>query len=304
MMKRARFWAGFLAGFGLIAITLAPLNVRAAWHSVAQGFVASGSSYTGPGDVVSGAIFYGGVRAYNAAYATGSNNAMTIRRASDNTTSNIVILSTGALDVATATTFCSATTCYVATLYNQSGGGAPNAVQTTNTSAAQPQLVFNCVNSTVPCIQFSGTQSLNIASQAWGATVQTLIAVANRTGGAGNFANMIWDTGANLIDFSATANTVYASCNNNTSTESETDGTWHAFQLVCAAGASASYITVDGSQNAVTLGAPTSATTTTIGNGAQALTGDIGEIIRYGAAASTAQQTSMRTNIKNFYGTP
>jgi hypothetical protein len=55
--------------------------------------------------VVSGATAWYGLRAYNAAYATGSNNAINVRRASDNTTSNIVILSNGNLDIATANTF-------------------------------------------------------------------------------------------------------------------------------------------------------------------------------------------------------
>jgi hypothetical protein len=63
------------------------------------------SGYTGPGDVVSGATAWYGLRAYNAAYATGSNNAINVRRASDNSTSNIVILSSGAVDVATYNTF-------------------------------------------------------------------------------------------------------------------------------------------------------------------------------------------------------
>ena len=62
-------------------------------------------SYIGPGDIVPGATFWHGLRAYNATYATGSNNALNVRRASDNATANIVILSNGNLDVATAATF-------------------------------------------------------------------------------------------------------------------------------------------------------------------------------------------------------
>lgn len=63
------------------------------------------TTYQGPGDIVSGATAWYGLRAYNSAYATGTNNAINIRRASDNTTSNIVILSSGALDTATAASF-------------------------------------------------------------------------------------------------------------------------------------------------------------------------------------------------------
>ena len=62
--------------------------------------------YVGPGDIVSGAIAWYGLRAYNLAYTTGTNKAINIRRASDNTTTDIVILTSGALDIATAATFC------------------------------------------------------------------------------------------------------------------------------------------------------------------------------------------------------
>jgi hypothetical protein len=78
----------------------------------------SGGGYSGPGDVVSGATAWYGLRAYNAAYATGSNNAINVRRASDNSTQNIVILSTGNLDIATANTFAGSdatATCTIAT---------------------------------------------------------------------------------------------------------------------------------------------------------------------------------------------
>ena len=62
----------------------------------------AGSSYVGPLDAagISATACYS-LRACSASYATGSNNAITVRRASDNTPSNILILSNGNLDVAT-----------------------------------------------------------------------------------------------------------------------------------------------------------------------------------------------------------
>src|ERR1017187_4230663 len=86
--------------------------------------------YLGPGDTVASAASWWGLRAYNCAYASGSNFAITIRRASDNTTANVLILQTGVMDAVSAGTFCTATTCYVATFYDQSGNGL-NAVQAT-----------------------------------------------------------------------------------------------------------------------------------------------------------------------------
>lgn len=64
------------------------------------------SSYTGPGDIVSGAFLWVScTRGYNAAYATGSNNGCNYRRASDNSTQNGVILANGNFDVASYNSF-------------------------------------------------------------------------------------------------------------------------------------------------------------------------------------------------------
>lgn len=63
-------------------------------------------SYTGPGDVISSAVVWYGLRAYNGTQAaTGTQKAVNVRRASDNTTSDILYLTTGALDNASAATF-------------------------------------------------------------------------------------------------------------------------------------------------------------------------------------------------------
>jgi Alpha-L-arabinofuranosidase B, catalytic len=159
-MHRGGFFALFFSSLAGVAFadTVFPLSG-----------VGGGSApvvYVGPGDVVSGAKAWYGLRAYNAAYATGSNNAITVRRTSDSTTSNIKILTTGALDVASATTFCNATTCFISKFYDQSGAsncsGACDASQAT--AANQPQLIFNCVNTSLPCARFVGTSSQRLVS--------------------------------------------------------------------------------------------------------------------------------------------
>ena len=75
------------------------------------------------------------LRKLKAAYA---GNAVTVRRSSDSTTSNIGFLANGALNTASLLSFCAATNCYVTTWYDQSGNGK-DAVQTT--TAQQPQIV-------------------------------------------------------------------------------------------------------------------------------------------------------------------
>lgn len=63
-------------------------------------------AYVGPGDIVPGAIVWSGSRAYSAAVAaTGTQKAYNVRRASDNATQDILILTSGALDIASALTF-------------------------------------------------------------------------------------------------------------------------------------------------------------------------------------------------------
>lgn len=123
-----------------------------------------GTSYTGPGDIVTGATAWYGVRAYNAAYAaTGTGKAVNIRRASDNSAMDIVILTNGKLDVTTASTFCASTTCYVTEWYDQTGNGK-NATQTT--AGNQPTLAFSGCNFTITtaCVVFNGTTSYLLTS--------------------------------------------------------------------------------------------------------------------------------------------
>src|ERR1700674_2872132 len=112
------------------------------------------TGYIGPGDAIVGANAWYGLRCYTAIKAN-SSQAINIRRASDNTTRDIGLTGACNLDVATATTFCNATTCYATELYDQSGNGL-NALQGTN--GAQPQLIFNCLGS-LPCLQFVGSSS-------------------------------------------------------------------------------------------------------------------------------------------------
>lgn len=64
------------------------------------------SSYVGPGDIVSGATYFWGLRGYNnAGAAPGTTNAVRVVRLSDNAEQDVVILSSGALDMTSATTF-------------------------------------------------------------------------------------------------------------------------------------------------------------------------------------------------------
>lgn len=79
--------------------------------------------YAGPGDIVAFTAWWG-LRAYSSAVAaSGTARAIRLTRASDGAARDIGILASGALDVATATTFLAGTTGTVTTLYDQTGNG-------------------------------------------------------------------------------------------------------------------------------------------------------------------------------------
>lgn len=85
-----------------------------------RGFPRNVPSYSGPGDVISGAIGWWGLRGYNKAYATGTNPALDLDSGAGSTVT-INILADGTLDVATAAPLVA--TYKVSKLYDQSGNG-------------------------------------------------------------------------------------------------------------------------------------------------------------------------------------
>lgn len=78
------------------------------------------AAYAGPGDQVTGALGWWGLRAYNAAYATGSQPALDLDNNAGSTVT-INILSTGFLDTVTAAPLVG--THRVSKLYDQTGNG-------------------------------------------------------------------------------------------------------------------------------------------------------------------------------------
>jgi len=103
-----------------------------------------------------------------------------LRRASDNLQQDIGF-SGDNFDLAAATTFCSATSCFVVTWYDQ----APAAQNFTQVSAAnQPPFLFACLNG-IPCVSLSTTLSSMAAPSVGQTGVVTLNIVVNRTLGTG-----------------------------------------------------------------------------------------------------------------------
>ena len=99
------------------------------------------SSYTGPGDVVSTAKFWIGVRAYNAAYAASAGKAANLRRASDNTACDFNVATSGALGV-------SASGCSAGAGLSLTSFATTDATCTSGTAAASTTLTLSGCSST------------------------------------------------------------------------------------------------------------------------------------------------------------
>lgn len=161
------------------------------------------SAYTGPGDVVSGASAMIGVRAYNAAYATGSNNAFNYRRASDNTTQNGVILTSGAFDIATANTFAGtdatcqgSTTGLSTTISFTSCSSTPTAQDTVSGSGiSQPEYIVSCGSFVAGAGSCTLSTAQNIAV-AKTVTMQVALYITEAYDQTGNAVHFLQATGA------------------------------------------------------------------------------------------------------------
>jgi hypothetical protein len=93
------------------------------------------TGYQGVGDKASGwNAWYSCVRAYNAAFATGSNASCNLSRASDSHTCDVLIATSGTWGITAnctpsgdngtaVATWCAATTCSVVEMYDQTGNG-------------------------------------------------------------------------------------------------------------------------------------------------------------------------------------
>lgn len=157
--------AGFTLTINGASVTLAASGVTA----VSVFVLISGSVYisSDAGSTASAALALDSISSVLGAYSLRklrtaySGNAIKVRRASDNTTSNIGFASTGVLDTTALNTFISGTTGFIDTWYDQSGNGK-DATQATTTS--QQQILVNSFNG-LPSLKHDGVDDvLGVAS--------------------------------------------------------------------------------------------------------------------------------------------
>lgn len=264
-------------------------------------------SYSGPGNVVSGAFYWVGLRAYTSAIAAaGTQKIVNVRRTSDSHTCDVLVASNGGLantancstggdNGQTAPSFCTSTTCFAVTLYDQSGNGLDF---TQATTANQPQILFTgCTSGSLPCLSFTSSQSLIAANQAGVTYPGSVELVSNRTGDFSSFDNAFFNNIATLTYWN-TANSIKFRLATGDVNMAATDNAWHCIQGVGSATVAAT--SLDGVYNLVGNGGTSGPTVTPdIGN----FTGMIVEAGEWNTTAFTsANTTSMNSNIHTYWG--
>jgi hypothetical protein len=262
-----------------------------------------GATYAGgPGNIVPGARSWVGLRAYNTAYATGSNPALDLHNdATGAFVATINILDTGALDVATAATVIAGGASRIGKLYDQTGNGN-HLTQPTN--ANRPTLTLSGLGS-LPVMTFNGTNShIRNTTTFENAPGATISAVAN---GVSNGAQQSLCLAGQQIGYNNSgANTVFLYAGG-VLTAPATDGAWHAIQGVFGTTTSNSILNVDNVSTTGNAGTDiTGVASVNLGAtdiGSQAFLGKIAEAGYWATTAfSGANCTAVNANQHAYWG--
>lgn len=230
-----------------------------------------------------------------------------IRRASDNLETDLNFLGFipglgSPVDTAAANIHCAATSCFVVTLYDQSG-----LVRhlTNATAAAQPSLIFDCIGS-LPCLEMGGSTITLAGPSVTPATgVVSMSAVAYRSGATTNFCAWMRQNGANnRIATSATANMWQMLATGGLNGPvTATEGVWHAVQGVINGASSA--VNIDGTETTGTVTGLTTAGAVSITGSGAGIPCRLAETIVWDNVVNdAAARAVLRNNQKSFWGTP
>lgn len=293
----------------LVALLLSAPAVAATWLPI---FVATPVSYQGPGDIVSGATAWWGLRAYNAAYATAGSNAIAVRNTATSETCNVPVTSSGGLgNVAgcsgsssgdTLAVFCaeSSGTCAITEFFDQTGNGH-NLTQ--STTADQPTLNLSCLGS-LPCAAGNGSSMYMTGTAPGGSpTAFAFSVVAEKTSSA---------TEAGLVNLGSNNPEFYYCCADGSIrllgasgfTASVSDNAWHALQGTIN-GAS-SFIYVDTTQTTGSIASLATLGTLDVmaeSGGSHPLPGNITEVGIWSSAFTTTNATNLCHNQYSYWGT-
>lgn len=297
-MKR---WLIVLAvSLGLLAPAAAFWQSRDSNYNVA---ISAGVTYQGPGDVVSGASVWGScARAYNAAYANGTNplcdlvssSAPTVvlctLRVRTNGFADLSAYCSGSLTPAATCLAATGGICDISKVYDQSG----NVNHFTNTTASsQPKLTFSALNG-LPGIACSSSASSSITT---GSNVLltapfSMAIVSERTATFTTSSGALSQnaSGTFVFGYAASANTASF---NGVSTATASDSAFHS--LIGLSGSPGS-ITVDGSTTTGSTQGTVTAEPMRLCRSANTAVSMDGIIMEGGVWPSTITPSTMNTN--------
>jgi hypothetical protein len=267
------------------------------------------AAYQGPIDVVASPVACWALRACSNALA-GTKTA-NICNSGDANCADVNSLANGKFDVTTAQGAplnCGGAggTCTVKTIYDQTAN-ANDLSQVT--AATRPTLVFNCINTSLPCMAFNGSQFLTRGTFSSSAAQPfTVVGLAERTSGTGNSTFFSTSTSTGVQFFFAGANLVAIYSGSALPSASQTDNAFHA--LAGAYNTTSSSITVDGTTTSGldlvvynSLGANTCMGSDATSCAANALTGRVTEVAVWASGFNGTQLTNMCHNQRLFWGT-
>ncbi len=258
-------------------------------------------AYSGPGNIVTGATVWGGLRAYTA--ATAGTKAIRIRASGDNVETDINTLTNGNLDVATVSSFLTTHggSAFVTTIYDKTGNGHD---WTQTSAAAQPALALSGLGS-LPIMQFAANPTWMITDSITAAQAFTNVLVLDST--TTNTSRPMGNAGtAGVILFSNTTPNGISLYSGNVSAETaSTVSTWYSLQ--CLYSGTNSQITLNGSVGgAINAGTSDIGGPVTIGGdrsgGGFAWTGNMTEIGIWPVGFSSANFTAMSANQRAYWG--
>lgn len=295
--------------FGALALFVSALAATAQLSSTGAGKKASpAAAYSGPGDIVSSASLWVGMRAYST--ADRGNKLLNVCNVSDVACGDLSSdATTGALVIGTiGGSSCSIITCTIKTMYDRSGNGRD---LTQATIANRPTLTVSCINS-LPCAVFVAASDQFVSGASFTqAQPTTNNAVAIRTGNTSAFNAIIGRMTAvgnsPTTFFGNTSNQIAGFAGTVCNATPASENNWHSLTNVLN-GAS-SVININNATistvNCNTAG--WSANTPTVGSAAaspnQSLEGKIVEAGIWPVAFNSTQQTNMCHNQYTYWGT-
>lgn len=270
--------------------------------SRSPGLYAGGTvAYTGPGDIVSGALAWWGLRAYNAAYATGSNPAIDVVDTATGLISTTINIKTdGSLDQSTLLGL--GYSVAVKKIYDQVGTNHMSQA----TLADMPVLTASVIGS-LSIMTFDSSDGLLAANSITQAQPFTLSTVARRTANPTfNQSPIGFDSGFGILGFRNTSGKLFIYTGGSIPTAPAgtiTENVFYALNGVFN-GAS-SIISIDGTE---TTGLDLGNTTGAFGKPAAGLTtgfvltGNVAEMGIWPVGFSSGNNSSMSANQHTYWG--